>query len=213
MRYICKSGGAFAANTYLIIGDHNELLIIDPTDADYISSLIIRNNLIPTAILLTHGHFDHICAVAELFDRYTIPAYIHSADVEMLSDPVKNVLRFFYPDAPYRQPHGQVITINDGEQLAFDGFKNPITVFHTPGHSKGSVCYLFNESDSKPTMFTGDLLFAGSIGRTDMFGGSSYEMRESLHKLTLLSDEVVICPGHGPSSDIISEKDCNPYFR
>lgn len=210
MRYFCCPGGPFNANTYLISNDQGGLVIIDPTDAAYIRSLLAQEQLKPLAVLLTHGHYDHFCALNELLEHLDIPVYIHSADVEMLNDPHKNCMDLIYYDPPQVSFEHEVNPLHDGDELCFEGFIDPIKVIHAPGHSKGCVCYLFHED--KPTLFTGDVLFAGSIGRTDLYGSSSSEMRQSLHILSKLPDELTVCPGHGPSTDIGSEKKCNPYF-
>lgn len=210
MRYLCRPGGPFNANTYLISNDFGALLIVDPTDAAYIRSFIEHGNHKPLAVLLTHGHYDHFCALNELLEHYNIPVYIHSADIEMLNDAHKNCMDLIYYDLPQVSFDHEVKPLRDGDELCFDGFSAPIKVFHAPGHSKGCVCYLFNED--KPTLFTGDVLFAGSIGRTDLYGSSSIEMRESLRRLAQLPNDLIICPGHGPSTDIGSEKKSNPYF-
>lgn len=206
-------GGNFTANTYLITSEHNCTLIVDPGDASLIESEIVRNRSIPVAILLTHGHFDHICALNELIERYSIPVYIHSADSELLIDPNKNGLHFFYPNAPFEPTTERVRLISGGDRLSFDGFDEPIQVLHTPGHTKGSVCYLFNNHNGDASLISGDVLFAGSVGRTDLYGGSSKEMNDSLHMLANLSDELVVYPGHGPATDIGREKKNNPYLR
>lgn len=205
-------GGNFSANTYLITSEHNYTLIVDPNDASLIQTEIVRNRSIPVAILLTHGHFDHICALNELLERYSIPVYIHSADSELLIDPIKNGLHFFYPNAPFQPTTERVRLIHGGEKISFNGFDEPIQVLHTPGHTKGSVCYFFNDQNGNASLITGDVLFAGSIGRTDLYGGSSKEMIDSLHELCKLSDELVVYPGHGPATDIGSEKQSNPYL-
>lgn len=213
MTYYVKQGGPIAANTYLLFNEMNGLVVIDPTDAAYIRSMIEWKKCNLLAVLLTHGHFDHISGLAELLEQYPVPVYVHEEDKEMLSDPVKNGLHIFYPNAPYRQIQGNIISLHGDEDIRLEGFANPLRILHTPGHTKGSVCYRFNEPNHAPTLFTGDTLFAGSIGRTDLYGGSASEMRESMHRLSSLPSEVVICPGHGPSSDAQSEKLCNPYFR
>lgn len=213
MTYYVKQGGPIAANTYLILNESNGLVVIDPTDAAYIRSVVEWKKCELSAVLLTHGHFDHTSGLADLLEQFSVPVYIHESDREMLTDPVKNGLRVFFPNAPYRQIRGNIVSFHDEDEICLNGFVNPIRVLHTPGHTKGSVCYLFDEPKQTPTLFTGDTLFAGSVGRTDLYGGSASEMGESMHRLAALSPEVVICPGHGPSSDVQNETLCNPYFR
>lgn len=211
MRYICHPGGPFNANTYLISNDQGGLVIIDPTDAVYIRSLLDKRKHKLLAILLTHGHYDHFCALDELLGQFDVPVYIHNADIEMLNNPHKNCMDLIYYNPPKVSFEHEVNPLQDGDELCFEGFDHPIRVIHAPGHSKGCVCYLFDEGE--PTLFTGDVLFAGSIGRTDLYGSSSTEMRQSLQILSELPDELTVCPGHGPSSDIGSERKCNPYFN
>lgn len=211
MRYICRMGGPFNANTYLVSNDHGGLVIIDPTNLSFIRSFIEDSQNRPLAVLLTHGHFDHYCALDKLLELYDIPVYVHSADIEMLNDPHKNCIDLIYREPPQFSFAHDVTPVGDGDELAIEGFINPIKVVHAPGHSKGSVCYLFNEDE--PVLFTGDVLFAGSIGRTDLYGSSSTEMQQSLRILSELPDELTVCPGHGPSTDIGREKKCNPYLR
>lgn len=212
MRIICTSGGYVAANTYFVIGKNNYTLIIDPTDSVSIQNQIKLDHLTPIAILLTHGHFDHTVALNELTEAYSIPVYIHASDAEMLDDPIKNGLHLFYPDASFVRFNGQLITLRDDDELSFEGFESSIMAIHTPGHTKGSACYLFNDPVGRQTLFSGDVLFEGSIGRTDLYGGSAAEMQASLHELSKLPNDIVVYPGHGPSTDIGSEKRGNPYF-
>ena len=216
--------GAFAANCYVVAsGPGQECIIVDPgQDAESgINELLAEHRLRPAAVLLTHGHIDHIWSVAPVCDAKGIPAYIHPHDRALLSDPAKGFplgtgqelfggLEFTEPD--------DVKELADGMTLNLVGLE--ITVNHAPGHTEGSVTFrvpLENSAagarETDDVLFSGDLLFAGSIGRTDLPGGDYATILRSLERVCLpLPDPTVVLSGHGPQTTIGAERRTNPFL-
>ena len=184
--------GSFGANCYCLF-DGGDAIVIDPsTDADTILREINQRGAVLRMILLTHGHFDHVLSADRLRDMTGAPLLIHNEDAEMLTDANKNAFRYFFgSDRVWRAAER---TLTDGETITLGD--TVITVVHTPGHSKGSVCYLTD----KDAVFTGDTLFGGDIGRCDLWGGDESELFRSLQKLRKLSPKLTIYPGHGASA-------------
>jgi glyoxylase-like metal-dependent hydrolase (beta-lactamase superfamily II) len=165
-------------------------------------------------VLLTHGHLDHTFSVAPVCGARGITAYIHPADRELLADPAKglsvDLASLFGGRLPYAEPE-DVAELPDGGPIAVAGLE--LTVDHAPGHTLGSVLFRTPDSDGQ-LCFSGDVLFAGSIGRTDLPGGDSAAMVASLRdKILTLPDETVVLPGHGPSTTIGRERRSNPFLR
>jgi glyoxylase-like metal-dependent hydrolase (beta-lactamase superfamily II) len=200
--------GGFAANCYVVApAEAAECVIIDPgQDAEPgIDEILTRHRLKPIAVLLTHGHIDHVWSVAPVCGARDVPAYIHPADREMLSDPAKGIGMQIAPGLTFTEPD-DVRELRDGEAISLAGLE--FTVSHTPGHTRGSVTF-----GGEETLFSGDLLFAGSIGRTDLPGGDDAQMRDSLAKTLRLPDDTTVLPGHGPSTTIGKERASNPFLR
>ncbi|MGI5893434.1 MAG: MBL fold metallo-hydrolase [Candidatus Merdivicinus sp.] len=195
--------GAIGTNCYLVSSESGNTAMIDPgAQAEKIISALTEKNLTPKMILLTHGHFDHIGAVEELRKRYQIPVYIHAEDAEMLSDSAKNGgmgLMGQHVTASYDH------LVEDGDGIPLDELN--FFVIHTPGHTKGSVCYMVDN-----VLLTGDTLFCQSIGRTDLYGGSYPEICQSLKKLADLEGDYRICPGHEQMSTLDFERKNNAYL-
>ena len=198
--------GPIQTNVYIAVNTQtNECIIVDPADrADFLIGQIRDKHLKPVAILLTHGHFDHIGAVRELKEAFDIPVCVHEAEIPGLQDESINLSVNYgegiriEPDRPLR----------DGEELDLAGFK--IRVLHTPGHTVGGACFYLPEEHY---LFSGDTLFAGSVGRTDFPGGSMKTLIAAVKdKLLGLPDDTVVLPGHGPASDIGTEKRTNYYL-
>lgn len=204
--------GAFAANCYIVApGPGQECLIIDPgQDAEAgIEEIVARYRLRPVAVLATHGHLDHVWSVAPVCGARNIPAYIHPDDRHLLTDPAKGLslgagqqllggLTLTEPD--------DVIELADGITLDLAGVS--LVVDHAPGHTRGSVTFRLAD-----TLFSGDLLFAGSIGRTDLPGGNYQTILDSLARVCLpLPDETVVLSGHGPQTTIGAERASNPFL-
>jgi hydroxyacylglutathione hydrolase len=207
--------GAFAANCYLVApAPGEECVIIDPgQDAERgIEELLGRYRLKPIAVLLTHGHVDHMWSVAPVCGAKGIPAYVHPDDREMLADPAKGMSLMakqqFLGGMTFSEPD-DVKPLEDGEIVSLAGLD--FTIGHTPGHTPGSVTFRSGEDDLD-ALFTGDLLFAGSIGRTDLPGGDHETILESLARTLTLPDATVVLPGHGPTTTIGDERKTNPFL-
>ena len=197
--------GAFQTNCFVVWSEPQHAVVIDPgSEAERIAEFLRGNGLTPACYLLTHGHMDHVSGVADLHDTMPAPVGIASVDLEWAFS-VDNRMPPFYE--PPRRPSETEIRLTEGENpLEKLGYE--CSVIATPGHTPGSVCLLFPQDKA---LFSGDTLFAGSVGRTDMPGGDSRTLNESLKKLTALPDDTVVYCGHGPSTTIGREKEVN-YF-
>ncbi len=189
MRIENLSPGGFAANCYLLC-DGRAAILIDPTaDLAALRQALLEKDVSPAAILLTHGHFDHILTADALREGLDVPLYVHAEDAPLLHDAHKNASALFM--APLlAKPADRLL--QGGEVLQIGGFS--IGVLHTPGHTQGSVVYTVGD-----LAFTGDTLFADGYGRTDLYGGSTPLLRQSLKKLSTLPRTTRIFPGHGSS--------------
>ena len=184
--------GDIDENCYLAVNSEtNELLVIDPgAEAERIFAAIGERK--PRAVLLTHGHFDHIGAVDAVCEKYGIPVYIHEADAPKLTDMEANTGKGFgYPVTVRTIPR----LLHDDEELNLAGIG--LKVLHTPGHSKGSVCYLLEGNQG---ILTGDTLFKGGYGRYDFADGNFHELKESLRTLFHLTPPMPAWPGHGEAT-------------
>ena len=194
------------ANTYLLI-DNNDCVVIDP-GRDYrgIVDYINKNQLKLKAILLTHGHYDHMRGVNILLKEFSCPLYIGFFDEDRLTDTYKNLSTLFSDEKVVISQ--KAITVSDNEVLSL--LSEPIKVIETPFHTKGSVCYYLKDSG---LLFSGDTLFKGSIGRDDLPDAVPSKKRTSLAKLMLLPDNTKVFPGHGNSTTIGEEKKYNPFVK
>ena len=213
---------AFGTNCYVVAAAPGEqCVIVDPGIGvlDHLDEVLARHRLHPAAVLLTHGHIDHVFSVAPVCGARGVTAYVHPADREMLADPAKglsaDLTRMFGGRLPYTEPD-DVAELTDGASLALAGLE--FTVDHAPGHTGGSVLFRLpgagSSWEAEQLCLSGDVLFAGSIGRTDLPGGSTPAMLASLRdKILPLADDTVVLPGHGPATTIGRERASNPYLR
>jgi hydroxyacylglutathione hydrolase len=203
--------GTFQTNCYLVAASAGtEALVIDPgQDAmPGVEELCATHRLRPVAVLLTHGHLDHLWSVAPLAGAHGIPAWIHPGDRHLLTDPLAGVgpeLRAMLPGLELAEPD-DVRELTDGQVLDLAGVR--LVADHTPGHTRGHATFR-----DEQVLFAGDLVFAGSIGRTDLPGGSMPEMLTSLaERFLTLPDELRVLPGHGPATTVGRERASNPFL-
>lgn len=199
--------GPVMTNVYFIVNDDTkECVIVDPADSpEKIISYAEKEGFMPVAILLTHGHYDHIAGVEGVKERWNIPVYASSDEERILTDTDLNHSLMSY---------GRAITVkadrflNDGEEFEAAGIG--FRCLHTPGHTEGSCCYII---DSMKAVISGDTLFEGSIGRTDLPTGNVPQMKKTLsEKIMALPDEYDVYPGHGGLTTIANEKRWNPFL-
>jgi hydroxyacylglutathione hydrolase len=220
--------GSFAANCYVVApGPGEQCVIIDPgQDTEQgIDEILTAHRLRPAAVLLTHGHIDHVWSVAPVCGAKGIPAYVHPADRALLSDPAKGfplgIGQELFGGLEFTEPD-DVKELADGTTLSLVGLE--IIVNHAPGHTGGSVTFRLpvqeaitavgkSKIDESDVLFSGDLLFAGSIGRTDLPGGDYPTILRSLARVCLtLPDQTVVLSGHGPRTTIGAERRTNPFL-
>ncbi|MGW0175327.1 MBL fold metallo-hydrolase [Rhodococcus sp. NPDC003322] len=211
--------GAFQTNCYILAQDGaSECLVVDPGQnaAEPLVEFLGKQSLTPAAVLLTHGHLDHTWSVSPVCEKFGIPAYIHPEDRYMLSDPLRGTgaaLSAMIGDTEFREP-SEVIELADGDVLDLAGIT--ISVDHTPGHTQGSVVLRTTADTDQgpvPIALTGDTLFAGSIGRSDLPGGNHEQLLASIAaKLLVLDDATAVLPGHGGATSIGQERASNPFL-
>lgn len=208
--------GVFGTNCFVLArGPGQECVVIDPgQDAESpLREVLGEHRLKPVAVVLTHGHLDHMWSVVPVCDGYDIPAYIHPDDRAMLSDPLSwhgEAIGAMIRGLTFTEP-SDVAELTDGAQLDLAGVA--LTVRHAPGHTRGSVVFEVAHPEA-PVLLSGDLLFAGSIGRTDLPGGSHEQILDSLARVCLpLADDTIVLPGHGPQTTIGRERATNPFLR
>lgn len=192
-------------NSYIAVSKAGNAALIDaPADADYILGEIEKRGLTLKMILLTHGHFDHVGAVADIAERTGCEVYIHERDLTKLTDPESQLIQFFHVRG-YR-PYAGAKPIGDGDIIKLDEIE--FDVIHTPGHTSGSVCYIADD-----VMFSGDTLFARSVGRTDMPDGSYEDLMRSMAVIKDLGGDLRILPGHMGETTLETERRLNSYLK
>lgn len=186
---------------------------------DGVDDIVREHGLAPVAVLVTHGHLDHMWSVTPVCQARDIPAFIHPADRHLLADPMAGIsgdTRLMFEQMTggrleFSEP-SDVRTLHDASPIEVAGMR--FDVRHAPGHTPGSTVFITDaQADVPPIMYSGDLLFAGSIGRTDLPGGDTAEMMRSLARVVLAApEEMVVLPGHGPQTTIGAELQANPFL-
>jgi glyoxylase-like metal-dependent hydrolase (beta-lactamase superfamily II) len=225
--------GLLQCNCYVLAPHPGaDAIIVDPGQRamGQLRRILDKHRLTPEAVLLTHGHIDHIWSAQKVSDTFGCPAYIHPEDRFMLTDPIKDFgprLGQLLMRAMFREPRQVIELDRDGDKIDLAGIS--VTVDHTPGHTRGSVVFKVRAAalraevgpsgagqviaDGTDVVFTGDTLFERSVGRTDLFGGSGRDlMRSIVDKLLVLDDKTVIMPGHGNCTSIGAERRANPFL-
>jgi hydroxyacylglutathione hydrolase len=204
----------FATNCWVLATEPgSECVVIDPGMPDVslqLEAMLQQHNLKPVAVIATHGHLDHTFSIQPIADGYAIPTYIHSEDRAYLSSPEKLLGAEFAATVSamdFSEP-AEVRELRNGEVVELVGLT--FKAIHAPGHTRGSL--MFEVSDQ--VLVSGDVLFAGSIGRTDLPTGSAKEMEETLRKKVIpLSDHLQVLPGHGSRTTMAYERKTNPYLK
>jgi glyoxylase-like metal-dependent hydrolase (beta-lactamase superfamily II) len=196
----------FTENTY-IINEKAEAYIIDPgTNYLEIKEYIDKKNFQVVGILLTHGHFDHIVAVNSIVKEYNTKIFVHEKERDFLFDPNLNLSGLTYERFIIKNKSA-VITFKENDKLKLGN--EPIRIIETPGHTRGSVCFKY-----KNYLFSGDTLFKGTIGRTDLPTSNTLDIQKSLRKIIrICRDNTIVYPGHGHFTTILNEKYENPFMK
>jgi glyoxylase-like metal-dependent hydrolase (beta-lactamase superfamily II) len=216
--------GVLACNCYVVARDRGgEAFIVDPGQGAMprLRRLLNEHGLAAKAVLLTHGHIDHIWSARQVSDGFGIPALIHPEDRSMLTDPIKGFgprLGQLLVGALFREPK-RLAELADGDKLDIGGIT--VTVDHTPGHTRGSVTFRItaetgfgDRTGPVDVVFSGDTLFCGSVGRSDLPGGSGRDLLGSIvTRLLVLDDDTVVLPGHGDATTIGTERRTNPFLE
>ncbi len=212
--------GPWGTNCYVVAtGSGSECVVVDPgkDSADGVAEIVREHRLKPVSVLVTHGHVDHMWCVAPVAGTYDATAWIHPRDRHLLTDPMAGMSRettqmLLGGSYDWAEPD-DVRELTDLQELELAGLR--FVVDHTPGHTEGSVTFRtpYHRDEVSEVMFSGDLLFAGSIGRTDLPGGDHATMLRSLAaKVLTLDDDVVVLPGHGEQTSIGRERATNPFL-
>ena len=215
--------GSWSTNCYVVaVGPGEPCLIVDPgqESIDRVHDVVREHKLTPAAVLLTHGHIDHVWSVAPVSRDFEIPAFIHAADRYRLVDPAgstmvaarEQLLAMTKDSLELTEPSDVRLLPDEGADVEIAGIR--VGVRHAPGHTEGSVVFQVPRESEANVLLSGDVLFQGSIGRTDLPGGDFGAMEKSLRDVIWpMADEVVVMPGHGPQTTIGAERVSNPYLR
>ncbi|MGE2834368.1 MBL fold metallo-hydrolase [Mycobacterium sp. SMC-4] len=213
--------GILACNCYVLAPRQGaDAVVVDPGQRAMgpLRRILDENRLTPSAVLLTHGHIDHMWSAQKVADTYGCPVYIHPADRFMLADPIGSLGQGLFAGlgrlasvAMFREPKQVVELDRDGDKLELGGVT--VVVDHTPGHTQGSVVFRVEQGPEQVAL-TGDTLFRQSVGRTDLPGGSGRDLLESIvTKLLVLDDHTLVLPGHGERTTIGAERHTNPFLE
>ncbi|MGB3351522.1 MAG: MBL fold metallo-hydrolase [Mycobacterium sp.] len=213
--------GMLACNCYVLAPAAGaDALVVDPGQraTGRLREILDEHRLTPAAVLLTHGHLDHIWSAQKVADTYGCPVYVHPEDRFMLTDPIKGFgkgplagLGRLALGAMFREPRQVIELDRDGDKIELGGIT--VAVDHTPGHTRGSVVFRVADGPEE-VAFTGDTLFRQSVGRTDLPGGSGRDLLQSIvTKLLVLGDDTLVLPGHGERTTIGAERRTNPFLE
>lgn len=199
-----------ATNTWVAAAEKGGMAVIvdAPPDPAAVGELVRDLDVTPVALLLTHGHVDHAGGAGAVSESFSVSAYVHPDDDFLTLDPESQLRMLFgsVPPGEYRPP-AEFVALEDGQRLRLADLT--IDVLHTPGHTPGHCCFLIEDHG---ILFSGDQLFAGSIGRTDLPGGDTAELMESMRRRVMpLRDDTRVLPGHGPETTIGRERRTNPF--
>lgn len=201
----------FSENTYIIFNENLDAFILDPgnfseEETNILEKFIGDNNLKVQNILLTHAHIDHVLGLQKAFDQYKVPVLMHELDQEILDRNPMDANRFGFFFKPF---DGEISFLKENEILSLG--KDEFKILHVPGHSPGHIAF---HNEAQKLMISGDVLFEGSIGRTDLYKGNHEELIKSItEKLFILEDETKVFNGHGNPTTIGFEKNYNPFFK
>ncbi len=205
MRISAVSVGPFQENCYLLVDERDKVaVLVDPgAEPERIVELVRASGASLEAIWLTHAHIDHIGGIAGVKRMWDVPVYLHPADRPLYE---RGAMQAAYYGIPFEQPPIPDLGLADGESLHVGSAE--LRVLHVPGHAPGHVVF-----HGEGVVLGGDLLFAGSIGRTDLPLSDPAQMEESLERICTLEDDTVVCPGHGPATSIGAERLSNPFLN
>lgn len=196
--------GSWASNCYIVADKNGSCAVIDPSaECEKLLLKLREKRLTLKAILLTHGHFDHMNAADELKKHYSCPVYISKKD-ECMLDSYEKSLAYFTPHNEFKPTKADVF-VGEGDEIEQDGVR--FGVMETPGHSAGSVCYIADDC-----IFAGDTIFAGSIGRSDCYSGDYAVQQKTLFRISQLEGDYRLYCGHGEDTTLTHEKETNPYL-
>lgn len=203
----------FEENCYLLFNkERRDCIIIDPGAYPLeLIEFIKDSSLTPLGILITHAHWDHIAGLESLTSKWpSLPAYVGRYDLEALADPEKNLSLFI--NSPVSLSLSDFHTVKDQDEALFGAYH--FKVYETPGHTQGHVVYQIQAPNSELWVFSGDLIFLGSVGRTDLFGGSHQQLLDSIRrKILSLPDNTILYPGHGAPTTVYQEKKHNIFLN
>mgnify|MGYP003537155178 FL=1 len=201
----------FSENTYIVFNENKNAFIIDPGDFsevenNILNQFIVDNELKVQNILLTHAHIDHVLGLQKAFDKYNVPILMHELEKEILDRNPMDANRFGFFFKPFE---GEISYLNENEIISVD--EDEFKILHVPGHSPGHIAFY---SEAQKFIISGDVLFEGSIGRTDLYKGDAQELLKSIReKLFVLEDETKVYNGHGNPTTVGFEKSYNPFFK